>query len=298
MAPRRYWSKRRDREIAIIFLGSSGGADGANQPSHLLCVRMLGHFALVAGGRDLGVERWGRRSAVRAIKYLAAHLGTALHRERLIDALWGDVDAEKGRERLKVTMYFLRRRLEEGGAPSDVISNHDQSYMLKREGVWVDADAFEQLAKRAALVQRDAHWDEASRCYADALALYRGDYLEEDLYADWCAEERERLREIFFDAVAGLANIYRRQGRFDEAAQACRTALVREPCREHFHRLLMDCLARSGQPDRAVTQFRRCEQILAAELGVAPLPETRRLYHNIRKGLIAAGANPPYRRPL
>lgn len=288
MAPHRIWAKQPAAGVAVIFLGTNGAADAAMRPSQQLRIHMLGHFSLVAGGRDLGVECWGRQSAVRAMKYLAAHSGTALHRDRLIDAVWSDLDAERGRERLKVTMYFIRRRFAASGVPGDLVATLDHSYMLRRESVWLDTGVFEESARRGASLLRDGRSDEALNCYREAIGLYRGDYLEEDLYADWCAEERERLREIFFDVVAGMVEIHRSRKRFGDAAQACRMALVREPCREHFHRLLMECLARSGQRDRAVAQFRRCERILATELGVAPLPETRRLFDEICRGSVAS----------
>jgi DNA-binding SARP family transcriptional activator len=241
----------------------------------------LGHFGLVLNGRQVAVEGWARKQSLILLKYLVAHRGTTIHRERLMDCLWPEVGQDRARQRLKVTVYFLRQQVRAAGMEGDFIESCGDGYLLRGEAVWVDADAFERLATVGIELARGQKWHEALRCYEDALVIYRGDYLEEDTYADWCAEERGRLREIYFEMLERTAHIYITLGRHAEAAQMCHTALVREPCRESFHHTLMTCLAELGRPDQALVQFRRCRQILARELDVEPLPETYRLYRRI-----------------
>jgi DNA-binding SARP family transcriptional activator len=105
--------------------------------------------------------------------------------------------------------------------------------------------------------------------------------MEEDIYADWCAEQRERLREIDLEMLAGMAECYAERDRYAEAARVCRSALVRDPYREGFHRALMRYLIHLGHADSAVAQYHHCERVLAQELGVEPMPETQSLYRQI-----------------
>jgi DNA-binding SARP family transcriptional activator len=195
--------------------------------------------------------------------------------------LWPEVNEDKARERLKVAVYFLRQQVRAAGMDGDFIESSGDGYVLRGEVVWVDADAFERLATVGIELERGQKWHEALRCYEDARVIYRGDYLEEDTYADWCAEERARLRELYFELIDRMTQIYITLGRHAEAAQACRTVLAREPCRESFHHTLMGCLAELGRPDQALAQFRLCQQVLARELGVEPMPETYRLHRQI-----------------
>lgn len=266
---------------AIIFLHLSQAASTPEPLPQPLRVYTFGRFGLVVDGRHVSVERWERKQALTLLKFLVVHRGTAVHRDRLIECLWPGVEDGKGRERLKVTVYFLRHQLDANGRRHDLVETVGDGYALRREASWVDADTFERLVTEGTALDRQDRWDEALRCYRDAMAIYRGDYLEADLYADWCAEERERLREIYFEMLARMVDILVRQGRFVEAAQACRRALVREPCRESFHRTLIECLLDLGQPDQAAVQFRRCREVLARELDAEPLPETQRLYQRI-----------------
>jgi DNA-binding SARP family transcriptional activator len=246
-----------------------------------LKISTLGRFALAAGGRGLAVEKWHRKQALTLLKFLVTHLGHAIHREVLIEQLWPEVDEGHGRERLKVTVYFLRQQLRAAGIEEEVVETVGKAYALRRDAVRVDADIFEKLVADGIALQRQQRWDEALHCYEEAQLLYRGDYMEEDIYADWCAEQRERLREIDLEMLTGMAQCYAERDRYAEAAQVCRTALVRDPYREGFHRALMRYLIHLGHTDSAVAQYHRCERVLARELGVEPMPETQRLYRQI-----------------
>jgi DNA-binding SARP family transcriptional activator len=84
--------------------------------------------------------------------------------------------------------------------------------------------------------------------------------------------------------LARTAECHSALGQYAEVVQTYRKALVFDPCRESFHGLLMKYLVKSGRPDLALGQYRRCQQVLAREFGTEPLPETQRLYQKILKG--------------
>lgn len=266
---------------AILLLRNSALSTDALFPESILRIFTFGRFGIVAGNKALAVESWTRKQALTLVKYLVTHSGKEVHRERLMECLWPGEDEDRARDRLKVVMYFLRHQIRRAGVKKEIITTTSKGYALCRGTVWVDAEHFHQLAKEGVFLERRNERDKALRCYQEARFLYRGDYLEEDVYADWCAQEREHLRESFLDVLVRIARICIEQGRVSEAMEACREALVREPCRESFHRMLMTCMARSGHYDEALAQYRRCVSILARELGVAPMPETQHLYQDI-----------------
>jgi PAS domain S-box-containing protein len=246
-----------------------------------LRVFTLGCFCLAVADRGIPVVRWSRKQALLVLKYLITHRGRPVHRERLIECLWPGVPEPQGRERLKVTVYFLRRQLREAGVEDELIETAEEAYRLRPEAFWLDADVFEKRVRQAEALEAAGNPEGALQHYQDAEALYQGDYLEEERYSDWCAEERERLRELYLEMLLCMANLYAAQGEYGKAAQVCRKALVREPCRESFHRALMDYLWRQGRRDEALAQFERCRTLLARELEVPPMPDTEQLYREI-----------------
>ncbi len=267
--------------VAVIFLRGEEKRARRRPPSQMLQIFTLGPFGMAVGGRGLAVEKWQRKQAVTLLKYLVTNLGCAVHGEALIDCLWPDVDEVHGRGRLKVTVYFLRCQLRAAGAHKDTLQTVGKAYLLRRDKVWVDTQAFETLITEGSTQQSQQHWDAALHCYEEARRLCRGHYMEEDIYADWCAAERERLHELHLEMLARMSDCQAGRGHHAEAAQVCRTALVLDPCRESFHYALMEHLVRLGHAERAVAQFHRCKRDLAHELGVKPMYKTRRLYQQI-----------------
>lgn len=212
------------------------------------------------------------------LKILAMQPGQRVPRDRLIEYLWPDVDEKRGRERLKVAVYSLRKLLGSG----ELVELAGDAYTLSANSVLLDVADFERLVACGMRHARQDYPDLAVADLGDALRLYRGDYLDEDLYEDWCAEERMRLRELYFEAAECLAATLVLQHRHDEAGRVCLNALALENCREVFHRMRMECLLAEGREEEAERQYRLCCEALERELAVEPLPETRRLADRIR----------------
>ncbi len=269
-----------DRAIAIIFLHQNE-ADVNNSALHSLQVFSFGHFGLVAQGKGLEIEKWKRKQALKLLKYLITHRGHAIPRERLVECLWPDVDEHHGRDRLKVTLYYLRNQLRKAGISDEIIETINHTYLLRADKIWLDADIFELTISEGSFLTERKNWKEAIRSFDQVQHLYRGEYLEEEIYEDWCAEERERLRELYLDMLAKMAQCYAELNLFSKAVQVCRRALACEACREYFHRALMIHLTQAGQRDQAISHYKNCQKILLQELGVEPMVETKAIYKQI-----------------
>ena len=264
-----------DQPVAIIFISEANPSAAAREESDArLHIHTFGRFAVSFRGCCLPLEQWPRKQAVHLLKYLVVNVGRPLHRERLIEHLWPDVDDQTGWARLKVTVHFLRQRLREAGFHQDAIATSGSSYVLRRDSVWIDSDAFETLVRDGRTQQREGAIANAVHDFEEARSLYSGDFMEADLYADWCAEDRERFCELYIKSLMALAELHYGRGEYAAAAQDCHTALMREPCRESVHRLLMQSLVALHRPESAVKQYRRCEAVLREELDVSPSAET------------------------
>lgn len=267
--------------VAVAFLRPRHQAASVAAADRQLRVYTCGRFGLSVGGQSLPIDRWHRKQALTLLKLLVTHRGESMHREQVIECLWPDANERRGRERLKVTSCFLRQQLRAAGVRGDVIAVGNATYALQRDAVWLDCEQFENLFREGWLLEQRGRLMEAIACFEKAESVYKGDYLPEERYAEWCGEERERLREVYFDMLGHMVDGYLECGAYEKAADVCRCALVREPCRERFHRALMICLVRLGQHDRAIAHYRRCCEVLKSELDVKPAPETERLYREL-----------------
>lgn len=269
---------------AVIFLRTIKQESQKLKNGQILQISTFGRFGLAAGGSSLTPEKWDRKQALLLLKFLVTRLGRVIHREVLIENLWPEADEKSGRARLKVNVHALRRELRNAGISDSILETVGDAYTLRREGVWVDSVMFENCIATGSNHQQQQQWTDAIERYAEAQRLYRGDYLEEDIHAEWCAEERDRLREVYLDMLANMALCHAHLGDYAEAVSVGRIVLVDDPCREHIHRMLMEYLVKLGHGDSAAVQYHHCEVVLARELGVEPSRETRRLYDQIVSG--------------
>jgi DNA-binding SARP family transcriptional activator len=112
---------------------------------------------------------------------------------------------------------------------------------------------------------------------------YRGDFASDAPYEQWTLLPRESLRITYIDALDRLSNIQLSVGRLDECIATGHRILDVDPCREDAHRTLMRCYVQRGERAEALRHYRRCEEILRAELDVAPEPATSALFEQIRQ---------------
>jgi len=291
VTPLRTRHSEKDSVVAVILLHEKDQEQPDPDDRRKLEITTLGHFGLAVDGKPLAVGKWKRKQSLVLLKYLVTQAGRPVHRERIIECLWPEVDESRAWDRLKVTISYLRQQLADADVDRDILVTVGKTYLLRQEAIRLDTQLFENLVAAGRAHKEGRRIDLALHFYTEAERLYRGDYLEENIFADWCAEERERQRELYLELLSDMVQCHAVRGDCRDAVRLCRKALVHEPCREFFHRKLIEFLTTLGLADQAIAQYRSCQEILARELGVEPMPETQ---HTFEQVLATRGrATPP-----
>ncbi len=198
-----------------------------------------------------------------------------LRKEEIGEKFWPEHDPVRLDGIFRSTLYRLRRTLFR-----ESVIFEDGLYRFNREtNYWFDVEAFEQLLDRAEQVcPRDRL--EAIQRLEEALALYRGEYLEGVGY-EWCVLERERLHRRFLTALETLARLYADQRELEQAIEVYQRLLAQDPYREAVYRELMLCYYRLGDRAAAIRKYQECVRVLREELGLSPDPETEKVYLDI-----------------
>ena len=258
-----------------------------------LVIRMFGTFQVERDGVILPEAAWHTQQAKQVLKILLLARGRPVASDRLIEWLWPGANPATTSTTLRSTVHALRRALEPDRAPREpsryVVTQSPGYAFIADENTWVDLYAFEALLDQA---ERTRHPGHKRRLLNQALDLYRGDLLEEDLYADWAIVERERVRERYLDALLELAELHAAAGELDRAIAACRRALARDEYREPVYRALMRYQVLAGDVAAALNTYERCRTMLKNEFGAEPAPQTRALYEAILKGELPAARVP------
>lgn len=279
---------------ALRALAEEALAKLSPQPAYTLHIELLGPFRATRDQEEVSEREWrGARSRV-LLQYLAAHHGQLIPKERITEVLWPDLDEEAADNNFRFTLSALNKVLEprraEGATPYYIMRRGDAYGLAPRPHVRVDVEEFETLIREARSAARSSSADRVRSIglYQRALDLYRDDFLPEQAYEDWSSLPRERLRELYFQASAALAELLLAARRYDEVVRVARGVLQRDSCREDAYRLLMRAHVARGDRTAAIRAYQHCVLSLEQEFGLQPLPETQQLYREIAAGRLTS----------
>jgi DNA-binding SARP family transcriptional activator len=237
-----------------------------------LAIHCLGAFQAYMS--DHLVEEWPGHKATSLFKYLVLRRRRRIPKDILYDLFWPDTAPEACRRNLHQAVYSLRHALRRPRPEIHPVLFEDDCYFLNPAiEIWVDAEEFEEHAVAGRRLEAERP-GEATAEYGRAEALYRGHLLEECLYDDWAASDRERLRETYMQVARRLAIGYIERREYSAAIVLCQKQLSLDRCDEDAHRRLMQCYDAQGQRHLALRQFRACAEALRKDFNLAPSPET------------------------
>jgi DNA-binding SARP family transcriptional activator len=252
----------------------------------MLHIALLGGISFSADGEiirsDLGSA--GRLLAC----YLFEFAGRKHRRERLADLFWSDIEPDKARSALNTAIWRVRKILEHGakGSARHLITMGEEVIFEKSKLVQIDTHTLESACRRvlgphvqSGATLADVHVLEISA----AIDGYAGPFLD-GCDGEWILQERERLHCLFVRSTFTLMRAAAVHERYEDALDYGRRILSIDPLRESVQRNVMLLLVLNGQRGEAIRAYERLVTLLRAELDIEPMPETKRLYREIRSG--------------
>ncbi|HEU5469666.1 MAG TPA: AAA family ATPase [Actinophytocola sp.] len=202
-----------------------------------------------------------------------------VRREELSALLWGEEPPPSWESVLRTAVARVRAAFEDAGLDGrSSVRATSGCYQLSLPGCTVvdlEEAALEVEHAIGALAAGRAAEAVGRLAEADRITG-RPLLLEAD--GEWIRERRARLRELRIRALHALSEARLAAGLPADAAVAAREVIDLDPFRESAHRLLMSVLAGGGNRAQALVAYEQCRQLLAAELGTDPSPETEALF--------------------
>ena len=212
------------------------------------------------------------RKAVALLALLAV-TGREHSREQLADLLWPEADSAKGRASLRRTLSVTAAAMGAG------LTISRAAVTLELAAVEVDVREFEALIARV-----DAESLER------AVQLYRDDFLSGFVlrscpdFEEWQSSVAEGLRQALARGLQRLVAACIAEGDLERATGHARRWLQLDPLHEPAHQAIIRLHGWAGQRSAAMRQYRSLVRVLDRDLAVRPLPETTRLYDDVRAG--------------
>ncbi|MBO0790397.1 MAG: tetratricopeptide repeat protein [Ktedonobacteraceae bacterium] len=261
--------------------------------SPLLRIYLLGQFRIerkIQGEWQITDSRpWHRRRARALLGCLLSNPGRRLSREQIMDMLWPDLDIDIAANRLNGAVHELRQILEPHiarPATSRLLRlERDILELADNTQIWVDAEAFEQLLKEA---NAASQLEESLPLLEEADTLYRGSYLLEELYSEWAAPRRDALQRAWVGLQLSLAQIRTEREDYSGAIETLDRLRTAEPTNETALQRLMLLLTRLDRRGEALKVYQQHRTMLKRDYESEPLPETIKLYDELRRGHVPA----------
>ncbi len=211
----------------------------------------------------------------RLLAFLLLHRHTPLSRQRIAFLFWPDSSDAQARTNLRNLFYRLRQVWPE--MDRWVETSGSELHWLAEDAFELDVEQFEQALAAAGETDDRARREALLR---QAIDLYAGDLLP-DIYDDWALRARERLRNLYTQALEQLAQLLEEDRRYPAAIECCQQLLRHEPLQESVYRDLMRLYAASEDRAAALRIYHTCATTLERELGVEPSPQTRQAYERL-----------------
>lgn len=244
---------------------------------NVLKITTFGGFSVFCDNKIMNLSKIKSRKARDLLRYFVVFRHKQISSDMLCEIFWPDMEEKYAKMNLQSTVHMLRAFLGK-----DVVAFENGNYCFDPLGlIEFDADRCENSIQ----LSRSTN-DTAKRksFLMNAISLYKGDFMVENLYEDWTIQFREYYRDLYVEALIDLAQIFIDENALTECIETLKIALNNDPFNETATLLLMRAYLKKGCVSEAVRAYRRLSDILSKELQIKPSREIEQLYEAIIKG--------------
>ncbi len=264
----------RDSEPAIRAAAADLLELLVRTPPPPLRVYGLGRFRVFRGRRTVPPEAWEQRRAGALFRLLLIQPQHTMRRELLVETLWPEQPETATRQKLHHATSALRRILEPDlpdKFPSRYISVEMDTVSLHLPaGSSVDFETFQGC------YQRFLSGGDRS-ALAEALVVYHGELFPDAGAGGWEEPLREKLRGWYLAGWLRLGEYALAENRLEEALDAVRHVLEREPWSEEAVQIGMRVHLQQFNRPAALRLYHRLHVYLRREFELEPRADLKAL---------------------
>ncbi len=258
-----------------------------------LRIETLGVFRVFRGDSLIEEKEWDRHQPRQVLKAIVSYGGQRIPKEILIDELWPDEGPPAAEKNFKTTLQRLRKSLEpftHKDFGSSYVHLHNNLVFLDPELCQVDINQFLSHLKMAEEKEKRGDVKAALSHYTEAMELYKGEFLPEELYAPWVDKKREELREKYIKLLNKMANLHERQGAVKKSIDCYKRAIQTDPILEESYQRLMSFYSGKGMHNDALRIYEECKKALKKGLKSKPDLTTEAIHKKVLEKVGSSGS--------
>ncbi|WP_176215092.1 response regulator [Cytobacillus gottheilii] len=201
--------------------------------------------------------KWRTKKVKELFAYLWEHKGSSVHKAKIIDEFWPDIDADKAMTLLHTTVYQLRKTLKEAGLENPILLKND-TYSLVAD-FQSDRQELQELLDQP---------EPAEKNMMKILKLYKADYLEEEAYF-WASQTREDIKQAVQEFLVNYLHKNWEKPTCEDSVEKCLEKLQQlDPYNEQYLILNMNYFSQTNQLSKMLQLYQQIERTYCSELGI------------------------------
>ncbi len=197
----------------------------------------------------------------------------------LLELIWPEQDFDKTIKRLHVALPALRKTLEPDvrrGASSYLVRENDLYRLDFEDNGFVDVDLFLDDIRRA---EKELKPERKLSLFLKAEAWYGGDLFAEDIYTEWCSEERENLKREYLNVLKNILSLYEHAGDNENCIRYAEKYLKTDVYAEEIYLQLMRYYSDAGNNQMVVKTYEKCHKKIVEDLDCPVNEDLKKLYN-------------------
>lgn len=181
-----------------------------HEKKHEISVSCFGHFSILVDGNEINAG-WRTRKAEELIAYLLSEKGHFVSKEKIAEALWPELDAEKSVSNLYLAYYYIKKQ-ENNLRVNIPVESHRGKMRINVDHISCDMLEFDQLiyaGNKAVAGQMAAYLEKAAE-------IYQG-LLFEDRYYEWVGTIQGSYEYRYVELLNSLIEYHQRNGELQKA---------------------------------------------------------------------------------
>lgn len=245
-------------------------------PGYSLWARTFGGFKLWRSDQVIEPQMWKREKARHLFQLLVANRNHWLHRDQIVNMLWGEQSVENPDNYLKVIFNTLNQVLEPDrpkGESSFFVERQQDRYRLNPKAkIIVDADLFTKEVAEGTKFS-----------LTRAINLYQGRFFAGNYIQEWLTVDEQYYHQQFILAAEKLTELHIKEKEYQQALEITYKMLTEDILYEPAYRLQMTIFSEMGHISLVNETYQRCQDVFQEQLGTQISVNTIKHYEKLIK---------------
>lgn len=247
----------------------------------IIRIQMMDTFAIYINERRIDLLVNKSRKGASLIQLLLSHRGKPVPNNRILTTLWQEDKSSNPENALKTLVSRLRTLLNQISPElgSCLVADRGAYHWELLPGMTVDLYEIDRVL--AGLNEENLTLAAQEALFAELLALYAGDLLQNSERNEWAVVEAATLHEQFLRAMYAYIELLKGKEDYNEVICVCRRVLEVDNFDDRLHIELMKALIRVNRTSEALQQYKHVVELDYRYLGVQPSKELQEFYKQI-----------------